>query len=152
MEIGITSVHDNLSLLVLDNLVSFMTTNSVEHFHLIPPQRNVSNMISTEIARELNYDVAYLTKNITENKIKILSEQRNAHEAVLRCIEETKEIFCLDAPGDTGKTFVTNTLLAKIRRQRKIDVAVELSAISAILLDGGRTAHSAFTLPLNIAS
>lgn len=41
-------------------------------------------------------------------------------------------------------------ILAKIRSQQKIALAVASSGIAATLLDGGRTAHSTFKLPLDI--
>jgi hypothetical protein len=56
----------------------------------------------------------------------------------------------LDAPGGTGKTFLISLILAKIRSQQKIALAVASSGIAATLLDGGRTAHSPFKLPLDV--
>ena len=58
--------------------------------------------------------------------------------------------FYLDAPGGTGKTYLISFLLAKLRSQQKIALAVASSGIAATLLDGGQTAHSAFKLPLDI--
>ncbi|CAB3241119.1 unnamed protein product [Arctia plantaginis] len=58
--------------------------------------------------------------------------------------------FFLDAPGGTGKTFLISLILAKIRSQQKIALAVASSGIAATLLDGGRTAHSTFKLPLDV--
>ncbi|XP_074102059.1 ATP-dependent DNA helicase pif1-like [Cotesia typhae] len=60
------------------------------------------------------------------------------------------KLFFLDAPGGTGKTFLINLLLAKIRSRKNIAVAVALSGIAPTLIDGGKTAHSAFKLPLNL--
>ena len=56
----------------------------------------------------------------------------------------------LDAPGGTGKIFLLNLLLAKIRMRRSIAIAVAFSGIAATLLDGGRTAHSSLKLTLNL--
>ena len=58
--------------------------------------------------------------------------------------------FFLDAPVGTGKTFLISHLLVEIRSRNCIALAVASSGIAATLLDGGRTAHSAFKLPLNI--
>lgn len=58
--------------------------------------------------------------------------------------------FFLDAPGGTGKTFLISLILAEIRSNNGIALAVASSGIAATLLDGGRTAHSVFKLPLNI--
>ncbi|XP_014773936.1 uncharacterized protein LOC106871804 [Octopus bimaculoides] len=56
-------------------------------------------------------------------------------------------IFLLDAPGGTGKTFVTKLLLAKVRQQKEIALTVASSRIAMTLLPQGRTAHSTFKLP-----
>ena len=60
------------------------------------------------------------------------------------------EIFFLDAPGGTGKTFLIRLILAAIRSQKEIALALASSGIAATLLPGGRTAHSALKLPLNM--
>ena len=53
----------------------------------------------------------------------------------------------LDAPGGTGKTYLTNLLLAKVRSTGRVALAVGSSGIAATLLSGGKTAHSTFFLP-----
>lgn len=63
---------------------------------------------------------------------------------------EAGGLYFLDAPGGTGKTFVISLILANIRAQGKIALALSSSGIAATLLDGGRTAHSALKLPLNV--
>ncbi|GFX90218.1 ATP-dependent DNA helicase [Trichonephila clavipes] len=47
-------------------------------------------------------------------------------------------VYFLDAPGGTGKTFLINLLLAKIRSEKKIAIAVASSGIAATLLHGGK--------------
>lgn len=61
-------------------------------------------------------------------------------------------IFFLDAPGGTGKTYLINLLLSKVRSNRDIALAVACSGIAATLLQKGHTAHSTLKLPLNISS
>jgi len=60
--------------------------------------------------------------------------------------------YFLDVPGGTGKTFLINLLLAKVRFDKKIALAVASSGIAATLLEGGRTAHSTVKLPLKICT
>lgn len=60
-------------------------------------------------------------------------------------------LFFLDAPGGTGKTFLANLILAKIRQSGKIAIAVASSGIAATLLNEGKTAHSTFKLPLSVS-
>ena len=61
-------------------------------------------------------------------------------------------MFFVDGPGGTGKTFVYNTLLAKVRSEGKIAIVVASSGIAAQLLPGARTAHSRFKIPLVLSS
>ena len=59
----------------------------------------------------------------------------------------------LGAPGGTGKTFLINLLLVKVRFDKKENaLAVASSGIAATLLEGGRIAHSTFKLPLKICT
>ncbi len=50
-------------------------------------------------------------------------------------------VFFLDAPGGTGKTFVTRAIHDFFRLREKKVVAVATSAVAAVLQDEGRTAH-----------
>ena len=71
----------------------------------------------------------------------------------MHCVDNNVgEIFFLDAPGGTGKTFVIKLILASIRSKNDIALAIASSGIAATLLPGGRTAHSALKLPLNLHS
>jgi hypothetical protein len=54
-------------------------------------------------------------------------------------------------PGGTGKTFLINLLLAKVRQTGKIALAVAASGIATALLTDGRTAQSALKLPVDLA-
>lgn len=62
----------------------------------------------------------------------------------------TGGLFFLDAPGGAGKTFLISLILATIRSDNNVALALASSGIAATLLEGGRTAHSALKLPLNM--
>ena len=64
-------------------------------------------------------------------------------------INSSGSVF-LDAPGGTGKTFLINLILCKVRLQNKVALAAASSGIAATLLSRGRTAHSMFKLPLEM--
>ena len=72
-----------------------------------------------------------------------MDDQRKVYHSILNSIENDKGVtFYIDAPGGTGKTFLINLLLAKVRQKKNIALAVASSGISATFLDEGRTAHS----------
>ena len=92
-----------------------------------------------------------LNDYVSTNEPLLLPDQKAAYNTILdRINRKTGGIIFLDAPGGTGKTFVINLLLAKIRRKSEIAIAVASSGIAATLLHGGRTAHSTLKLPLNL--
>lgn len=78
-------------------------------------------------------------------------QQKQVYETLIQAVDNnTGGLFFLDAPGGTGKTFVIPLLLATIRSRCDKALTLASSGIAATLLDGGRTAHSALKLPLNL--
>ncbi|XP_010497271.1 PREDICTED: ATP-dependent DNA helicase PIF4-like, partial [Camelina sativa] len=76
-------------------------------------------------------------------------EQEKVYKAVLESIYNNMgKLFFLYGPGGTGKTFVYKTIISKLRSEKRIVLPVASSGIAALLLPGGRTAHSRFKIPL----
>ncbi|KAF0758990.1 ATP-dependent DNA helicase PIF1-like [Aphis craccivora] len=101
--------------------------------------------------REINYDSNILAQYINFNEHLLNNEKSCVYNKILEGIEKkTGQTFFLDGPGGTGKTFVINILLARVRKDHGIALAVAFSGIAATLLEGGKTAHSVFKLPLNL--
>ncbi|KAK6998606.1 ATP-dependent DNA helicase PIF7, partial [Biomphalaria glabrata] len=106
-----------------------------------------------EYNREMNYDITKLRESFKKDKPRLRKKQRSVFTAIQKQITSGGGgLFFLDAPGGTGKTFLLNMLLTKIRMQKKIALALASTGLAASLLDGGRTAHSALKLPLDIAT
>ncbi|KAL7308265.1 hypothetical protein PS15m_012274 [Mucor circinelloides] len=59
-------------------------------------------------------------------------------------------IYFVDGPGGTGKTFLFNALLDRVRMEGEVAIAVASSGTAALLLKGGRTAHYMFKIPLEV--
>ena len=78
------------------------------------------------------------------------NKQTIAADAIWEAVtHSTGQLFFLDGYGGTGKTMLQNTVLQRVRDDSKVAIAVASSGIAAILLQGGRTAHSRFKIPLN---
>lgn len=113
--------------------------------------RAASDIINRELQRETSYNVTDLLSYGQTNEPNLLQEQNNVYDTIMLAVAAQQGgFYFLDAAGGTGKTFLISLILAKIRSQGKIALAVASSGIAATLLDGGRTAHSALKLPLNI--
>ncbi|GFV33800.1 transposable element Tc1 transposase [Trichonephila clavipes] len=107
----------------------------------------------TDFIKELSYNIALLDTQVSETEPRLLPEKKDIYNKILQRVELGEgSLFFLDAPGSTGKTFLLNLLLAKIRKDRNVALAVASSGIAATLLSGGRTPQSVFKLPLNLAS
>ncbi|XP_076910528.1 uncharacterized protein LOC143568203 [Bidens hawaiensis] len=67
-------------------------------------------------------------------------------------IEAIEEVTCffVYGYGGTRKTYLWKTLSASIRSKRDVVLNVASSGIASLLLDGGRTAHSRFLIPINL--
>ncbi len=59
-----------------------------------------------------------------------------------------RHLNLIDGPGGTGKTFLYNLLLGRVCCEGHVALVVASSGIVALLLDGGRTAHSRFKIPV----
>uniref|UniRef100_C6JRR4 ATP-dependent DNA helicase n=1 Tax=Sorghum bicolor TaxID=4558 RepID=C6JRR4_SORBI len=73
-------------------------------------------------------------------------EQREGFDEIIQYVFANKsQVFFVDGPGGTGKTFLYKALLASVCSRGLIVIATTTSGIAASILLGGRTAHSSFT-------
>ena len=73
-----------------------------------------------------------------------MDDQRTVYHSISDSIENDKRVtFFIDAPGDTGKTFLIKLLRAKVDLKKNIALVVASIAITSSLLHE-RTAHFIF--------
>ena len=63
---------------------------------------------------------------------------------------DCQKIHILNSPGGYGKTLVLKVIAAKIRSEEGIVICVASTGLAAQNLEGGRTAHSRFKIPIDI--
>ena len=77
-------------------------------------------------------------------------EQQTIFDDVVKSVENLgpsfKNVFYVDGPAGSGKTFLYRKLIHYLRSKGLIVLIVAVSGIAALLLPGGRTAHSRFRL------
>ncbi|KAL8617178.1 hypothetical protein ACOMHN_014348 [Nucella lapillus] len=152
MTITLNDIITNEALVDLEDRLMALGGPVITVYGLPPPRRNEAAALSTEILRETSYNSELLAAYVEENEQIMVSDQQVAFNLIMAKVEEQSGgIFFLDAPGGTGKTFVTNLILAKVRQKKEIALAVASSGIATNLLEKGRTAHSAFKLPLDLS-
>nr|XP_015922188.2 ATP-dependent DNA helicase pif1-like [Parasteatoda tepidariorum] len=118
---------------------------------MIAPNGSGNDIFDRDIQRETHFDVNELQTFVQINLLKLILEQRTAYGTIINAISNKScGLYFLDAPAGTGKTFLISIILATIRPQNNIALAIASSGIAATLLDGSQTAHSALKLPLNV--
>lgn len=76
-------------------------------------------------------------------------EQMELFEGMKDCIDnETGGLFNLDAPGGSGKTFLSNFILCYIRKHNDIAIAAAMSGIASTLMKLATTFHKRFGCPI----
>jgi len=97
------------------------------------------------------YDVDEMATLVDEQRAIFNPDQAAAFDAVLESVTNNQgHLFFIHAAGGCRKTFLCNTIAAKVRRRGQVALCVASSGIAALLLDGGRTSHSYFKIPLLI--
>ncbi|XP_048614138.1 uncharacterized protein LOC106363303 [Brassica napus] len=102
------------------------------------------------ILDERSYDREALLETLDRDIPKMTTEQRKIYDEILDAVnKERGGMFFVSGFGGTGKTFLWKLLSAAIRSRGDIALNVASSGIASLLLQGGRTAHSRFGIPLN---
>ncbi|GFT56934.1 ATP-dependent DNA helicase [Trichonephila clavipes] len=111
-----------------DKIIRISGKKLSDDFSMPTPQRR--GELSTNLTKELSYNTALLDTQVSETEPRLLPKQKDIYNKVLQRVE-------------LGE--------AKIRKDRNVALVVASAGIAATLLSGGRTAHSVFKLPLNLA-
>lgn len=109
-----------------------------------------SPQVNQLLQDELNYPKDELRVKHDEWFRQLTDEQRSVYDEIMGCVTAKRGgVFFVYGFGGTGKTFLWNILSAAIRSRGEVVLNVASSGIAALLLPGGRTAHSRFSLPIN---
>ncbi|KAL4113113.1 hypothetical protein QTP88_016796 [Uroleucon formosanum] len=137
----------NKCLIQIEDAVLAVGGQSISNYGLPQPTRTENNFENIVYQREINYDLNTMAKVVVSNEGLLTNEQYNVYSRIMHSIKsDTGKMFFSNAPAGTGKTFLINLLLTKVRNNRSIALAVASSDIAATLLEGGGwpTQHSNF--------
>ncbi|GMG25363.1 unnamed protein product [Ambrosiozyma monospora] len=97
------------------------------------------------------------TNDIIEDNLN--PEQQEAFDTVVNMVlnfgpgsDQQPNLFFLNGPGGTGKTFLYKKIYHFLRGRGKIVMCVASSGCAALLLPRGSTAHHRFKIPVNVDS
>jgi hypothetical protein len=142
----------NRALIILEDKCVAMVNKTLIQLGLPAPLQERQDVVYADYVREKNYNVEELTAYVANNKPLLNKDQNTAYHIIMDKVAKRQgSIVFLDAFGGTRKTFLTNLILAKLRTQSEVALALASSGTAATLMQGGRTAHSALNLSLDIA-
>jgi len=140
----------NLCLMEIEDHILAQGGQTLDNYNLPVIDRTTAANHAQEYVRYANFDVCEQNQYINNHEHQLTANQREIYALFLDKVNTQRcGITFVDAPGGTGKTFLLNLILAKIRSNGHIAIATASSGIAATLLTGGRTLHSAFKVPLN---
>ena len=145
-----TLLARNEALLSIEHLLQ-QHGKHLSNFDGIPiPNRPLMNTINNGLLMEEMMFNVFEQVELAMGMEGSLNEcQRTAYDTILQAVySDLGGVYFLDGPGGSGKTYLYNALLARLRGENQIALACASSGIAALLLANGRTAHSCFKIPL----
>ncbi|GFV91558.1 ATP-dependent DNA helicase [Trichonephila clavipes] len=126
--IQFTSNIYNEALILIEDVCLTMVNTSLIELGMIAPNSYGNDIFDRDIQRETHFDVNELQTFVRINLPKMVLEQRTAYAIIINAISNKScGLYFLDAPGDTGKTFLISIILATIRSQNNIVLAIASS-------------------------
>ncbi|KAK9292365.1 hypothetical protein L1049_020332 [Liquidambar formosana] len=142
----------NMALYEIENILN-KSSRSLREFPSMPfPMLRERHVIVNKLIREeLSYDANSLLQEFQMLYVKLNTKQLLVFDSVMHaCTNNLGGLYFVYGSGGIGKTFLWQTIIAKLRSEQKIVLAVASSRIASLLLPGGRTAHSCFKIPINL--
>ena len=100
---------------------------------------------------ELDSEPLMLSMHASSLVSQLNADQKNVFDVITeRVLSGSAGFFFVCGHGGTGKTFLWNAIIARLRSEKKIVLAVASSGVASLLLPRGRTAHSRFKIPFDI--
>jgi len=115
------------------------------------PQQQWAHRVPNPLLQAEQYNVDEMATLVDEQRAIFNPDQAAAFDVILESITNNQgHLFFIHAAGGCRKTFLCNTIVAKVKRRGQVALCVVSSRITALLLNRGRTSCSRFKIPLSI--
>lgn len=132
VELDFTDDIFNLALNDLQDKVLSMGGRELSEYGLPQPQTVDNDRFARVNRREIDYNQGEQQAYVEQNLPLLTTDQREVYDSFCSMIDgDEGGMLFLDAPGGTGKTFLINLILAKLRSEGKIALATASSGIAA---------------------
>ncbi|KZT51638.1 hypothetical protein CALCODRAFT_411864, partial [Calocera cornea HHB12733] len=106
--------------------------------------------INHYVFEQLNNNIQKLQADARQRRATLNNEQQQAFEMVAASVQQGLGIFFLNGLAGMGKTHVYKTICSELCAEGQVVLCVASFGIAALLLPGGRTAHSMLKIPIKI--
>ena len=124
-------VHDDIFNLAFNDLqerVISMGGRQLSEYGLPQPQVVDNDRFAREYRWETNYDQGEQQAYVEHNAVLLTVDQHDVHDFFHSMVDRNQGgVLVFDAPVGTGKTFLINLILAKMRSEGKITLATASS-------------------------
>ncbi len=124
----------------------YLNGKSLKDFPNMPlPSANIdynTQDLDRLIREERSYNTIQLKRELDQNVPLLNEDQRAIYDTVIQAIQNRPRCFFVNGPGGTRKPFLYNTLLANIRSNGDLALAIVFSGIAVLLISDGRITHS----------
>ncbi|XP_074375138.1 uncharacterized protein LOC141716868 [Apium graveolens] len=141
-----------LTLIEINNLLKQHGKNITEFpgFPILDPTK-MSAFANHLLLEEMMYDCNSLKLEASQRIGSLNHMQRVIFEKVVQDVASNNGgLYFVYGHGGTGKTYLWSTIISKLRREGKIVLHVASSGLASLLVEGGRTVHSRFKIPIDI--
>ncbi|XP_076918409.1 uncharacterized protein LOC143578824 [Bidens hawaiensis] len=142
----------NLALLEIENLL-ISNNSSFRRYQQMPfpDMETISRATNPLMVEELSYDTETMNYEFNNLFDSLTDEQQGVYNEIMSALIDKKGgVYFVYGYSGTGKTYLWKTLSASIRSKGEVVLNVASSDIASLLLEGGRTAHSRFLIPINL--
>lgn len=146
---------ENLKILTLVEIDKLLRLNGkkLSDYDFMPkiPGSDAAIFENVLLLNELSYDKDEMSNLHGVHFRNLNSEQLNAYNRIVDSVDnDLGKMFFVDGYGGTGKTYLWKAQSYRFRSEGRIVLNVASSGIAALLLPGGRTAHSQFSIPMRL--
>lgn len=118
----------NESLMAIEDICITINNKALNELGMAMVNRNHNYERNRDYMREKTYNQEDLRIFVTENEQLLNDDQKRVYTTIMNELNQNNGgLYFLDAPGGTGKTFLINVILAKVRLSNKIALAVASS-------------------------
>lgn len=118
---------------------------------LYPDEAFLQNSCNRLIEEETSYDKVDMKTQHDRLHSNLNTEQFKVYQSIITSVNsQYGGLYFVYGSGGCGKTYLWKTLCCRLRSEGKIVLPVASSGIAAVLLPGGRTAHSRFQIPIKL--